>query len=175
MTIENLSKVVPPPASPFEPFEGPWEPVEAALGLVLPRDYRDFARIYGCGYFMEFMGILTPRSSDLGAEFMRWLRADCSRFRSLSSMSDPIWPTSGGLLPICSTDNGDRLFWRPREAPQRWALALWDRGGLEGEDVEAFECDFTDFLAGLATGEIKPKAFPDDFYPFEPIFHPRRR
>jgi len=171
MTIENLIKAVQPPAAPFAGFEGPWEPIEAALGTALPRDYKDFARLYGSGYFMEFMGIEVPDSSDVGVDFMRWVREICIGFRSLS-VPYPMWPSRGGLLPIGWTDNGDRLFWLLREAPQHWAVAVWDRGGLEGEDVEVFDCDLTDFLAGLATGNISPEAFPDDFYPWDNLFPP---
>lgn len=171
MTVGNLVRAVPPPAVPVDAFPGPWGPIEAELGVALPADYKEFARLYGSGYFMEFMWVLVPRSSDLGADFMRRVREACHAFRILS-LPHPLWPSPGGLLPLGWTDNGDHLFWLPRPEPESWRVLVWDRGGLEGEDVEVFECDLTDFLAGLATGHISPKAFPDDFYPWDNLFQP---
>ncbi len=89
-------------------------------------------------------------------------------------LSYPVWPDAGGLFPAGATSNGDQIFWLPQGDPASWRIVVWDRGRLEGEEIELFECDLTDFLAGLATGEITPKAFPDDFYPFDPVFQPRQ-
>ncbi|HET6969891.1 MAG TPA: hypothetical protein VFH92_02090, partial [Phenylobacterium sp.] len=57
----------------------------------------------------------------------------------------------------------------PHGSPEDWKVVVWDRGG---DGFEVFDCDLTDFLAGLATGKIVPKAFPDGFFPFEPVFTP---
>jgi hypothetical protein len=37
---------------------------------------------------------------------------------------------------------------------------------------ETFDCDLTDFLAGLAGGEIVPKEFPDELLPCDHLFVP---
>lgn len=171
MTIENLTKVVPPPAAPLDVFPGPWSAIEAELGVALPADYKDFARLYGSGSFMEFVWIWVPRSSDHGAGFVRRVREACHGFRSMA-MQHPIWPSPGGLLPLGWTDNNDHLFWLPQAEPESWRVLVWDRGAQEGLDIEAFDCDLTDFLAGLATGDITPTAFPDDFFPWDILFRP---
>ncbi|HEY0650208.1 SMI1/KNR4 family protein [Phenylobacterium sp.] len=173
MTIENLARVAPPPAAPFEAFVGPWQPIETAVGTPLPQDLKDFARLYGSGGFMDFMWIAVPWPSDRGVTYARWVGEACRTFQALS-LPYPVWPDAGGLFPAGSTENGDQIFWLPRRDTEAWRVVVWDRGGCEGEDVETFDCDLTDFLAGLATGAIIPKAFPDDFYPFEPIFQPGR-
>ena len=46
---------------------------------------------------------------------------------------------------------------------------VWDRGMQE---YELLDCDLTGFLAGLATGKILPKQFPDDLLPVEHLFQP---
>lgn len=82
-----------------------------------------------------------------------------------------MWPWPGGLLPFGATDNGDYLFWLPRGAPSDWGVVVWDRGGSEIDQFEELNCDLTDFLAGLATGAILPRAFPD-LLPCECLFQP---
>lgn len=171
MTIENLIKAVPPPGAPFEAFDAPWGPIETAVGTPLPPDFKDFARLYGNGYFMEFMGIAAPRSSDRGVAYARWVGGICRDFRGLSQPY-ALWPDPGGLFPVGATDNGDYIFWLPEGDVTAWRVVVWDRSGLLDEEFEAFDCDLTDFLAGLATGEVTPKAFPDDLLYCDHLFQP---
>jgi hypothetical protein len=171
MTIETLIKVVPPPAAPFEAFGGPWEPIEAELGTALPQDYKDFVRLYGNGYFMEFLGVNVPSSGNPNTRLESQVPVICATFFDFDDeeLPYPLWAHPGGLVPFGGTDNGDFLFWLPRGAPADWGVVVWDRG-LYG--FEAFDCDLTDFLAGLATGEILPKEFPDDLLPCDCLFRP---
>lgn len=169
MTIETLIKAVPPPAVPFEAYSGLWESVEAELRTSLPQDYKDFARLYGSGYFLEFLGISIPRSQNPNVCLVRYVREVCATFSQDEELPYALWPEPGGIIPFGGTDNGDYLFWLPRDGPAEWGVVVWDRG-MQG--FEAFDCDLTDFLAGLATGEIVPKEFPEDLatadYPFVP-------
>lgn len=169
MTIDALIKAVPPPVTPFEAFSGPWEPVETELGTVLPQDYKDFVRLYGNGYFMQFLGICVPRSRNPNMRLESQVRVICDTFLNDDEVPYPLWPNPGGLLPFGGTDNGDYLFWLPRGAPADWGVVVWDRGFW---GFETFDCDLTDFLAGLATGEILPKEFPDDLLPCDRLFEP---
>jgi hypothetical protein len=171
VTIENLVRVAPPPAAPSEAFVGDWGPIERAVGTALPADLKEFARLYGSGEFMEFMWIAVPWASDHGAEYARWVGQACGIFHEVP-MPCPLWPDAGGLFPAGVTSNGDQIFWLPRGDPESWRIAVWDRGRLEGEELEIFDCDLTDFLAGLVTGAITPKAFPDDFLPCDHLFQP---
>jgi len=169
MTIENLVKVVSPPDLPGETFNRPWGPIEAELGTALPQDYKDFVRLYGNGYFLEFLGINVPRSRNPHTRLESGVRVICDSFLEDEELPYPLWPKPDGLLPFGGTDNGDYLFWLPRGAPENWGIVVWDRGF---GDFEAFDCDLTDFLAGLATGEIRPKEFPDDLLPCDHPFSP---
>lgn len=178
MTIENLVRVVPPPAAPDEAYSGPWEAIEADLGTKLPQDYKDFVRLYGYGNFMEFLCVHVPVSSSPYVTLQSEVREICDTVRIVGSADDylpyPLWPEPGGLLPFGKTDFGDFLFWLPRGLPDDWGVVVWDRGMGH---YEAFDCGLTDFLAGLATGDIEPKEFPEDMLPCDRLFEaspPRR-
>lgn len=148
---------------------GDWAPIEKAVGTVLPADLKDFARLYGCGEFMEFIGVAVPWASDHGRVYAREVGRTCGAFHQMS-LPYPVWPDAGGLFPAGATSNGDQIFWLPQGDVESWRIAVWDRGHLEGDDVEIFECDLTDFLAGLATGATTPTAFPEDFRPCDHFF-----
>jgi hypothetical protein len=171
MSIEALLKTVPAPHAAFEAFAGPWEPIEAELGTSLPQDYKDFARIYGRGYFMEFLGINIPRSKNPNTRFEVQVRRVCESFADWrdDELPYPLWPHPEGLVPFGGTDDGDSLFWLARGAPDDWRVVVWDRGMQE---FEALDCGLTDFLAGLATGRVAPKEFPDDLLPCDRLFQP---
>lgn len=173
MTIDRLCGVVPPPQNPAEAFQGPWDPVEAQLGTRLPPDYKEFVRLYGSGYFMEFLGVGVPSVQNVNVRLEAKVPAVSDVFRAMDGglPKHPYryWPEPGGLIPFGSTDNGDYLLWLPDGAPEQWKVVVWDRGG----DFEVFDCDLTDFLAGVATGAIRPKAFPDDVWPGGLLFQPR--
>jgi len=172
MSIERLIDVVPPPAEPFEAFSGPWEKIEAELITILPQDYKDFVRVYGSGYFMEFLGIDVPRSRNRNTRLEVQVAATRRVFSHIhgEEWPYPFWPDQGGLMSFGGTDNGDYLFWLTRGSPEDWRVVVWGRfyGGFEPLD-----CNLTDFLAGLAMGEILPEAFPGDLVVCDHLFQPR--
>lgn len=172
MTMEALLRVVPPPERPFG-FAGPWEQLEAELGTPLPPDYKDFVRLYGHGYFMRFLGVDVPRSSNGNTRLEKNIPLVCKIFAEFDPPDGrpfPLWPSPEGLIPFGATDDGDYLFWLASGAPEEWRVVVWDRGMQE---YELLDCDLTGFLAGLATGELLPKEFPD-LLPCECLFEPRR-
>lgn len=172
MTIENLIKVVPPPEEPFEAFRGTWELIEDEIRTALPQDYKDFVRLYGSGYFMQFLGVSVPRSRNpnvLLRSAIYWARrAAVQGGFAPDELPYPFWPDPGGLLAFGSTDNGDTLLWLAQGEPEDWKVVVWDRGLGR---FEVFDCGLTDFLAGLATGGIQPKEFPD-LLPCDHLFTP---
>ena len=157
--------------TPFEAFAGPWEPIEAELGTALPQDYKDFVRLYGAGYFMEFLGVSVPRSKNPNTRFESEVGLICGTFADWDDeeLPYPMWPDPGGLIPFGGTDNGDYLFWLPQGAPDDWGVVVWDRGM---QQFEALNCGLTDFLAGLATGKVAPEEFPDSLLPCDQMFQP---
>src|SRR5436190_8612426 len=127
MTIEALIRAVPPPAAPWDAFSGPWGPVEAELGTPLPQDYKDFARLYGSGYFMEFLGLYVPKSRNPNCRLEMQVRDICSSFVADGDdlgLPYPLWPAADGLLPFGQTDNGHYLLWVTRGAPDDWCVAV---------------------------------------------------
>ncbi len=165
MSIEALMEVVPPPATPSETFDGPWEPLEAELGRALPRDYKDFVRLYGLGAFVDFILIYVPRCSYQYARFEAEVRAVHEVFGDDEDFRKSLWPARGGLLVFGRTDFGDYLFWLTRGPPDEWPVVVWGRGHWK---LEEFECSFTDFLTGIAKNEIEPQDFPEG--PYEATF-----
>jgi len=173
MTIENLVRVVPPPTVPSEPFQGRWEPIEVALGTALPSDYKDFARLYGSGDILDFVHVMTPRTADGGAGFARWVGEICRDWGHMERETSTVyWPNPGGLLPFGRSIDGDHFFWQTSGPLEAWRIATWDRGGFLGENVETFDCDLTDFLAGIATGNVTSAALPDDLLDCKEVFRP---
>lgn len=169
MTIEALVKAVPPPDAPLTTFAGPWEPIEAELGVALPEDYKDFVRLYGYGDFLQIVGIHVPTSESRHVRLVPEVREICDVLRNEEDLPYPLWPEPGGLLPVGKTDYGDYLCWLTRGRPADWRLVVWDRGFGR---FEAFDRDLTDFLAGLATGQILPKEFPEGLLPCDRPFVP---
>jgi hypothetical protein len=171
VTIEALVAAVPLPEAPSEGFSGPWEPVEAELGLVLPPDYKDFVRLYGSGCFMEFLGVCVPGTTNPNTRLESFLPGACGALVEDEDLAHLLWPRPGGLAPFGVTDNGDYLFWLTRGQPAEWPIVVWDRGLGQ---LESFECDLTDFLAGLATGSVLPREFPQDLRYCGHLFQPDR-
>lgn len=172
MTIDRLMAVVPPPKAPCGTFNGRWEPLEAALGVALPQDYKDFVRLYGAGYFLEFLGVYVPASPNPNLRLEARVPQVCHGLSSVFSPDElayPFWPAPGGLVPFGGTDNGDDLFWLTRGKPAEWKVVVLDRGLGR---CETLDCDLTDFLAGLAAGEISPQEFPEDLLPCDRPFIP---
>jgi hypothetical protein len=159
MTIENLLKVAPPPAEPSAAFGGPWEPIEAQLGVVLPQDYKDFTRLYGLGDVLGFLGVNLPTCKSPYVRLIPEIAQTRHIFHDPEDFPYPLWPKRGGLLVCGRTDFGDYLFWLTRGPPDEWPIVVWGRGF---QTIEHFECGLTDFLAGLIDGTIRPKEFPDD-------------
>ncbi|TAJ68637.1 MAG: hypothetical protein EPO51_27575 [Phenylobacterium sp.] len=169
MTIERLMQVAPPPAKPFQPFIGPWEPVEAYLGTELPPDYKDFARLYGRGRFMEFLVINLPGDPGRRGSLEGELQMSRDMINLGMGVRYPAWPDPDGLLNVGLTEFNDRLFWLPRGDPSDWTIVVWDRAL---QRLETFDCSLTDFLAGLAAGTILPEAFAGRTLAPDPVFEP---
>lgn len=170
MTIEALVRAVPPPAAPFDAFDGPWGAIEDQLGVDLPPDYKDLIRLYGDGRFLAFLSVNVPYSWSPYIQLVSEARVVSAIFANDPYFPHPMWPTPGGLLACGQTDFGDYLMWRTDGPPQDWRMVVWDRGM---QTLEFLDCDLTGFLAGLVTGDLHPEAFHQGILPCEVIFAPR--
>ena len=160
MTIGNLIKAAPPATVPVNSFGGPWEPIEAWIGSELPPDYKELVRRYGDGAFLEAFGIYNPACVNPFGRFP--YAADRVREMFVRERSFPMSPQPGGLLAIGESDGGHYILWLTRGPASEWPIVVWGDYGTEGQETETFECDLTDFLAGLITGEIWPRSFGPD-------------
>jgi hypothetical protein len=96
------------------------------------------------------------------------VRATAQIFASFEDdLPYPFWPSPGGLLAFGKTDFGDYLFWLTHGPPNDWRVVVWGRGL---QQFEAFDCNLTDFLAGVAAGGILPDDFPKP--PYDAVFKP---
>lgn len=180
MTIDRLIAVAPPPAAPTLAFRGSWARLESEIGRELPADYKAFARLYGVGAFCnDVVTIFVPRGMDLPTGLESEIRVVSDAFRELGLDGEPyrLWPEPDGLIPLGVTDGGDYIFWLPLGAPNDWKIAVCGRAT---DRYEVFDCDLTDFLAGLVTGEILPDCFPaisphSPFIPLPPLIPDWRR
>jgi hypothetical protein len=181
LTIESLMAVVPPPAAPSQIFRGPWGPVEAKIGRELPPDYKDFVRLYGGGcFFDDTVWINAAGATNSHVRLESQVPLICGTFTAFGDDRLPyrLWPAADGLIPFGGTLDGDYIFWLPEGGPAAWKVVVWGRGLQE---FEVFDCDATDFLAGLVSGEILPRQFPELlpcdrlFVPFAPVPDWRRR
>ncbi|MBX3481976.1 SMI1/KNR4 family protein [Phenylobacterium sp.] len=174
MSIGNLLRVVPPPERPGDPFPGPWRDIEAKLGTALPSDYKAFVRAYGRGKFMGHIWIWTPRAWDPYDRLESMAPTVLKLFREDEDFTFPLWPEPGGLLPFGSTLDGDYLAWTTYGSPDDWTVTVLDRG-MGYQEAHTYGCGMTDFLAGVATGEIGAPAFHPGILECEHLFIPNPR
>lgn len=170
--IEALTKVVPPPAEPLGQFAGPWEPLEAYLGTELPQDYKDFARLYGSGLFMDFLIVYVPEIQNSRLTLEPQVREAPMMFSPEENLPHPFWPHVGGLIRFGCTDFGDQLYWLPEGEPDDWKVVMWQRHGPYDQAFEEFDCGMAEFLGGLANGTIVPQAYKEGLEAYEPMFQP---
>ncbi|MFE6024305.1 SMI1/KNR4 family protein [Streptomyces niveus] len=157
-TIDDLVRLVPPPAEPLD-AAGDWARVEAALERELPADFKALVGRYGRGQFTDFITPLHPFGPhDLLIPMARGLLAQESPFRD--SHPDlcpyPFHPEPGGLLPWAGTDNGDRLCWLTDGAPDSWTVVAWNP---RGSYYSAHDEGAVAFLHGWLTGRIHTPVF----------------
>lgn len=171
MTIDALLNIVAPPAFPIGAFGGPWEVVEAGLETTLPPDYKELAQLYGRGRFMEFLTINLPGDREQRGSLEGELHMAREVINYGVPLPYPAWPDPGGLLCVGLTNLNDRLFWLPRGAPCDWRMVFWDRAF---QNFETFDCDLTGFLAGLATGAIRPEGLAGEVLTSKRRFEPWR-
>lgn len=111
----RLKALLPAPSTRREPQ--PWEEIEADLGVLPPRDFRDFVDTYGYGSLDGLIGLVRPRVH--GGETGQELRTFHGPARF------PPWPAEGSLLAWGTTQAGYDLLWRRRgENPEDWPVVV---------------------------------------------------
>ncbi|MFI6772158.1 SMI1/KNR4 family protein [Nocardia sp. NPDC050412] len=170
--VAQLSAVMPP--SPLGPvIAPPWARIEEAMGVGLPRDYRDFTDLYGHGAINDELGVNYPgyQQSDGSLKTLADVAEENNRYRVYEALEAPFagYPAPGGLLQWGSNYNGDMLCWLIEgEHPNDWPVVVvfrhirepsWRRfdGGLAAFllAVVTGTFDFATTLIGDAPGEAR--------------------
>jgi hypothetical protein len=163
--LEQLRRLLPPPAEPLEaaPPDG-WAEVEAALGIGLPDDFKAFTELYGSGKVDDFLYLFNPfaegQDGNLLFEKDRVLAAYAeTRAKFPARLPLPPFPEQGGVLPLGRTDNGDELYWVTGGDPGGWPVALLESRAAR---QELHRMPVTGLLLALAAGELVTAILPDE-------------
>jgi hypothetical protein len=171
-TLEQLWKLMPPPASPIDAL-GDWDRVESDLGTRLPRDYKLYTAAYGSGTIGKLpVWIFNPFAADPMHRLKE--QAECI-FRAYRTLIEggyelpyPLFPKSNGLLPCGRTGNGDYLHWRTTGSPDHWSIVVWQCGEVEFKTFATR--NLVAFLGDLVAGRLE--VFPTVFFKPTPQFIP---
>ena len=167
MSVDRLKAIVPPPQRPFE-VEGldRWRAVELKLGVTLPVDYRDFIFGYGSGLFARFYGIYSPFAASEWTNLLTSVERVCRGLGQIKrdwpeQVPYLIYPDCPGLLPWGRDENGNDYYWLTKGPPNTWQVVSDE---VRGEGLRHHECNMTDFLSDILTGEIPALAgdYPHD-------------
>ena len=172
MTLRELEQLLRLSAEPIErPSDVQLDKAEALLGTKLPKEYRDFIKVYGSGQVASFLGIYNPISHAKFGNLLEMALKDTEEYGiSRAEFPDDYYfnryPEAGGLLPWGRTDNGDHLYWLTRGQPCSWPIVVWKRDG----DWHLFRIGFTNFIGGLLTGRWLINVFSSSFEHLEAEF-----
>ncbi|MEU3605678.1 histone-like nucleoid-structuring protein Lsr2 [Streptomyces sp. NPDC035033] len=171
-SLEDLTRLVPPPASP-PPTD--WNVIESLLQTPLPDDYKQLTDTYGPGVFCDFVHLYHPHGAtewvDLTGPMPARLRRQLVADRDSGTCPVPHDPEN--LFALAVTDNGNRLFWitTPGEEPDAWRIAV---DQADGRAWYTHDGNLTSFLVALLSGHVRAPVFPDGLLGNGAFFTPAR-
>ena len=159
MSIDALTKKIPPPAEPVHTGdESQWHSVLDQLGRELPRELFELSRQYGSGSFVEGDFWLSVHSV-FRPRFDLLTQYNDKVFRSLAAQEpDPY----SHMFELGAYGFGDeqgnmrRLFWDTRGEPDEWIIRC-------STSPERFKLPLTDFLFRLFSNDFEIDGFPSHF------------
>jgi SMI1-KNR4 cell-wall len=129
--LDELLRVLPPPKRPLDQ-RGDWASVEAALGLRLPSDYKEFISVYGSGRIGTSLVIANPfhwlrHGQSVRATWSDWAKfyPDIAEYGEV--IPYPVYPQPGGLLPFGEFGDVNILNWLTVGEPDLWPFLYYDR------------------------------------------------
>ncbi|MCF6525021.1 SMI1/KNR4 family protein [Streptomyces sp. JJ36] len=175
--LAALTRLVPPPASPYLGTGRTWDELYEALGTRLPAEYVALMERYGAGCWAEWLRFFEPLGAgDAGlVEEVEWrldtyreLRAEFPEFNPLAT-----WPEPGGFLPFADSIDGDQLGWLTEGDPERWQLIVHPRHADQGPPLSG---GLVDTLLEWSRGRLRAEGLPGldaaddplDFVRFQP-------
>ncbi|WP_241253676.1 histone-like nucleoid-structuring protein Lsr2 [Streptomyces sp. W1SF4] len=166
--LTTLIRLCPPPPPALRIA---WQPVESALGMALPADYKQLAELYGPGVFCEFVHVHHPHGV---TPFVNLTGPMPARIRSdlRNDVAEGIFPVPHDpdrLFAVGGTDNGERIFWitDPVDEPDRWHIAVNE---ARGPRWFTFSGSLTEFLGSVFTGRTSVPQFPRGLLDEAPAF-----
>jgi hypothetical protein len=167
VAIEELTAVVTPPKTPFEGGdEKTWRQIEKKLKVTFPRDYWDFIRTYGSGFFTfeggGFVKIYNPFSR-LFQDDVLFLCGNYLGFQvgeGRKAYPYKVFPKRGGILALGMDDlESNELYWITKGDPDQWKLLHRSRDNA----CEEMEGPLTTFLSNVFSGRLVPPLWSGSF------------
>jgi hypothetical protein len=159
MSLQELVRLCPPPASPVDAFrEGRVEEIRDRYGLVLPDEYIAFGHTYGTGVFTDEEDthdilITNPSSRHYDKKVQEgqeviglFFRAEAARDGLRQHGID-----QRALFPLGRDTHRTFLLWVTDLDPGRWRVMVVFP---EWHGVEVFDCGVCDFLTGYFTAQL---------------------
>jgi len=174
-SLQKLWEIMPPPERPYAiGTPGAWSAVEAQLGFVLPRDYKEFIDTYGSGRIADFLVVMSPFDPAPGSNLLQDYSSTLELFRTarardIAECPYPLYPELDGLFPWGKDDQAQTLFWWQVGPPDSWSIVVTS---AEASYFWRFEQTLTEMLVSWLTWErfyepfpawyLDPAQFPDE-------------
>ncbi len=183
MTSDSSSELLvnaPPPVSPVE-IGAPeqWTVIENLLDTALPADYKWLIHTYGSGDFCDLLIILNPFSQSEGMNLQAQINPILEIYQEYREVFTkeccfPVYPESGGILPLAQDTNGNDLFWVTQGPPDKWPLVHYNwRGGCQRQE---YDMPLVEFLSSWISGRMSGTFFGvrnlTDIIRRDPVFCP---
>jgi hypothetical protein len=177
MAIDELLRMIPPPASPVD--NGSRErlaEVTSQLGLQLPDDLIQLGEHYGSGRFWDIGRLPIEIFNPFGSAYLKEVTLLCDILDEYKSgeieVPYDIHPETPGLLPLGVDDQRGTLLWLTSGDANSWPLVFDPGNG----NYQEFKMSLGDFLAKLFRRQVEcevwgaPPFFDD---PTKIVFVPR--
>jgi hypothetical protein len=178
MSLDELVKLMPPPANPIETAPRDIRLMtKAGRQLGLPNEWKQFGITYGSGVFLGKQATVLYVHNLFASSFLRETDAALDRLRDSKSLGGDegvpyaIFPEENGLLPLGHDNQGTHLWWRTAGDPNSWPIVVqWFLGPKYFRELKM---PLTELLVGLVRGEIHLPPFPHPWLRDEVVFVPK--
>lgn len=147
--LKNIATAIPPPNQPLDvPHD--WSAVENKLGMMLPRDYREFISLYGSGRFEPLELFVWNLSVTKPEPDVGWLLDQHEFCHDARDRSRPTLLEFAKQTPLFPWSEGtafETLFWAMAGSVEEWYVIVSTDG--YGKYHRFPNHGTTDFLADL--------------------------
>lgn len=159
--IRKLMDLMPPHEGAGDAID--WHRTREVWGCDFPSDFRDFMTVYGSGTIEDGLAISRQNEGAPGdGPYDVWFVPSPDWLEDVSAPY-PAWPTEGSLICWGEDANQNLMCWSTRGSdPDKWPVAVWDSGGLDGEAFIEFDCGMAELLLRIFSDE-QPYPFSEGF------------